>query len=946
VALPFIFFLSGAAALIFETLWFRQAGLAFGNSVWASSLVLTAFMAGLALGNGLAARHGARVRRPVRLYALIEVAIAAAGVALVWLLPVLGEWMAPVLRRLSERPWMLNALRLGLAFVLLLVPCAAMGATLPLLVRALRPGFPRFGEALGRLYGWNTLGAVAGALAGEAWLISLLGVRGTATAAGALGLVCAGLSLLVSRRTETVASEAPAPEAPSRAPRRLLAAAALAGGILLALEVVWFRFLSLFTPGAHWSFTIMLASVLLGIGLGSLAASLWLRRRADAVRSLAPVALLALAATVIAYAAFQLAGRDRLVAVDWRWHVVALRALGLMLPVSVVSGVLFTLLGEAVQERVGGDVRAAGLLTLANTAGAAAGSLLGGFLLLPLLGMERSFFVLAAAYAAVALLARSPRGSRGLELASWALGAALLAAFPFGLMERGYFAAVEQRFTRGGARLIAAREGLTETIHVFRRDRLDEPESYRLVTNGFSMSATTLGGRRYMKLYVYWPVAVHPGIKRALLISYGVGSTAAALRDTGEIESIDVVDLSRDVLGLSGLFVMPPGKDPLKDPRVRVHVEDGRHFLQTTARRFDLITAEPPPPKNAGIENLYSREYFRLLRSRLADGGIATYWLPVHALRPVEALAIIHGFCDAFDDCSLWKGSELELMLVGTRGAAGPVSEERFGRQWSDPATREEIRRVGFEAPEQLGATFVGDASWLRALAGATPPLDDEHPHRLLPQFRPRVVDAAEIEFRRGLLDAGPARERFAASELVRRLWPPGLRERSLPFFAYQQLIDDGFWLNLSWQPPSARAIDRVDDVLRRTSLRTLPLWLMGSSPEEQAAAARHVARHGTAGMDETLGIGAMADRDYARAEGHFRAALEAQPADYANAHRRIYALFLTGREADAIALARGLPAEHAPFRQWLEGRRNAGASAPGGPQPSAGATDAASQSR
>jgi spermidine synthase len=616
-----------------------------------------------------------------------------------------------------------------------------------------------------------------------------------------------------------------------------------------------------------------------------------------------------------------------------------------MLPVSVASGALFTLLGEAVQARVGGDSRAAGLLTLANTAGAAVGSLLGGFVLLPLLGMERSFFVLAAGYAGVALLARSGPVPRAVELGSWGAAAVLLAAFPFGLMERGYFAAVERRFSQGGARLIAVREGLTETIHVFRRDRLDEPESYRLVTNGFSMSATTLGGRRYMKLYVYWPVAVHPGLKRALLVSYGVGSTAAALRDTRELESIDVVDLSREVLGLSGLFVTPPATDPLKDPRVRVHVEDGRHFLQTTARRFDLITAEPPPPKNAGIENLYSREYFQLLRSRLAEGGIATYWLPVHALRPVEVLAIVRGFCDAFDDCSLWKGSELELMLVGTRGAAGPVSEERFARQWHDPATRGEIRRVGFEQPEQLGATFVGDAPWLRGLAGSTPPLDDDHPHRLVPQFRPRVVDAAEVEFHRTLLDAGPARARFASSELARRLWPPGLRERSLGFFAHQQLIDDGFRLNLSWQPPSARAIDRVDHLLRLTSLRTLPLWLMGSSPDEQEAAGRFAARHGIDALQETLGLGAMADRDYARAERHFRAAQERQPPDYPNAHRRIYAMFLSGREAEAIALARALPAEHAAFREWLEGRRGA-ADASRGPQRSAGATEAASQSR
>ncbi len=176
---------------------------------------------------------------------------------------------------------------------------------------------------------------------------------------------------------------------------------------------------------------------------------------------------------------------------------------------------------------MGGDVRAAGLLTLANTSGATAGSLLGAFVLLPHLGLERSFFVAALAYLVVALLAGATRPGRAFELGSWATAGAVLASFPFGLMEGHYFGLVEKRYSSIAGQLVATKEGLTETIHVFRLDRLEEPESYRLVTNGFSMSGSTLRGRRYMKLYVYWPVALHPGVKRALLISYGVGSTAA-----------------------------------------------------------------------------------------------------------------------------------------------------------------------------------------------------------------------------------------------------------------------------------------------------------------------------------------------------------------------------------------------------------------------------------
>ena len=162
-----------------------------------------------------------------------------------------------------------------------------------------------------------------------------------------------------------------------------------------------------------------------------------------------------------------------------------------------------------------------------------------------------------------------------------------------------------------GARVVAVREGLTETVIYFRREMMARPVSYAMLTNSFSMSATGYGARRYMKLYVYWPMAVHPDLKRALLIGYGVGNTAKAMTDSTSLETIDVVDLSRDILEM-GRVVYPAETDqPLNDPRVRVHIEDGRYLLQTTDRRFDLITGEPPPPGIAGVENLYTREYFR-----------------------------------------------------------------------------------------------------------------------------------------------------------------------------------------------------------------------------------------------------------------------------------------------------------------------------------------------
>ena len=264
-----VFFLSGAAALLFETLWFRQASLAFGNSIWASSLVLAGFMAGLALGNTLAARFGHRITQPVRLYGALEIVIGATGFGLVLGLPALTPWTAPLLGPFLDQPWILNPLRLATATGLLLFPTTAMGATLPLLVAALYARDERFGHVLGRLYGWNTVGAVLGALAGDLLLIHSFGIRGAAAWAMGLNVIAAAVAFVLAKRlgTETASSSTPSRFSSLRRESTcVLASAFVLGGLLLALEVVWFRFLLLFIAGSSLAFSIMLAVVLAGCG--------------------------------------------------------------------------------------------------------------------------------------------------------------------------------------------------------------------------------------------------------------------------------------------------------------------------------------------------------------------------------------------------------------------------------------------------------------------------------------------------------------------------------------------------------------------------------------------------------------------------------------------------------------------------------------------------------
>lgn len=908
--LSLVFFVSGAAALLFETLWFRQAGIALGNTIWAMSLVTASFMGGLAIGNGLAARFGRRSHRPLLLFAGLECIVGISGVGLVLTFPAITAALAPVLGAVADET-ALNAMRIAIAFTLLLIPSSAMGATLPLLARALAATDANFGRVLGRLYGFNTLGAVAGALLGELLLIEMLGIRGAAFAAAALNASVVVATLLINRNI--IASNEPVIQ-PAITMRivRIVSAAFLAGGLLLALEIVWFRLLLHFIPATSVTFAIMLAVVLTGIGVGGLAGAIWMTRAPSAYRYVSWVALLSLCVVVGTYRLLPQVLEDYGATLITSTSAIVLLAISLMLIVCILSGLLFTLLGRALHDEVGENAWAAGTLTLANTLGAMLGALAGGFILLPYLGVELSIFLLAAGYLAVAVLPpfRAPAGAK-VRFIAWGPAVVAVLLFPFGLMNERFIQLAIDRWSKDGSYLVAKAEGLNETVMIFRRDFHGIPVAHRLVTNSTGMAARGRSANRYMGLYVWLPLAIHPDPRRALLISYGLGTTAEALTETDALESIDVVDVSADILRLSSV-VYQDEANPLDDPRVTTHIEDGRFFLLTRADRYDIITAEPPPPKSAGVGNLYSEEYFKLVYQRLNEGGIATYWLPVYQLEEKEAKAIIRGFCRAFRDCSLWSGSGFEWMLVGGRGSTERVSEDRFAAQWQDPVVGPRLREAGLEHPGQLGTLFLADAADLQTLLADSPPLNDNYPYRISPLTLFPDDHAWYLE----LMDPVRTGERFAQSNLIASLWPPGWRERSLAGFSTQGLINRLLLNTAAFD--SSEAFAELDYLLSKTSLETAVLWRLGTSVAEREIAERDRDTDENE-LIEVAALGSLAKRDYHAAE---RGLARVEPYSAHAAYIRQLRILALGREGDA-ANARRLfteaktlyPGEHAT---WL----------------------------
>lgn len=911
--LSLIFFVSGAAGLDFEIVWLHQSGLVFGSSVRATSIVFSCVMAGLALGAALVGWLGSRIGRLLRAYAALEAVVAVTGVALTYALAGLVGVIAPLGRHLAETSGVTSLVRFVAAFVLLAVPTTAMGATLPVLVVALSRGGYGFGRALGRLYGWNTLGAVIGVVCAEVVLIARFGVVGTAWIAAAMNLGAAAAALWLSpRAVETRLSEesTPLPIGPPGHVTRLLICAWLAGGALMAFEIIWFRFLSMFVVSSTLTVSLMLAVVLAAIGIGGLAASAWLHRRPHATRYLPAIAFTTALISVESYAAFRFMATGPWAA---EWSRILWFAGTLTFGTSALSAVIFTLLGGAIRDRGAADTHAAAWVTLANTTGAMCGPLVAAFVLLPMLGMERAFFTLALVYGAIGVLSLPHSRPRFRTAAGWTLATAALIAvfaiarFPFGLMAQNYFARAAGFYAVDGSRVIATREGPSETIFLMQKQWMGQAVYNRLVTNGFSMSGTHLTGKRYMRFFVYWPMLLHQTpLRRILVVCYGVGVTVGAVTDLKSAESIDVVEISPDVVAMSDIIYAPDAR-PLRDPRVRLHIEDGRYFLQATDEHFDLITGEPPPPLTPGAVNLYTREYFQLIRNRLAEGGIATYWLPVARRGEYDVKAIIRAFCDVFDDCSLWNGTLFDWMLVGTRHAAGPVSNANFSSAWNDPVVWPHLREIGFELPQQIGATFLGDAAYLRELTRESSPLTDNYPQRLRPQPAKLslVAGADNVDpnltgFLRGVIEPSRARDAFARSELIRHLWPRQLASETLPFFDDQRLINRV----MSDGPNPLRHIRELHTLLTETSLRRLPLWELGSDDVQQEIAIRD---DGSGLVAYVLAIRALVARNYPVAAEYFAESERRGLRETTARALLVYSLCLSGNLPEARQAAQGV---------------------------------------
>ncbi len=730
-----LFFFSGCTGLIYEVLWTRSLTLVFGNTVYAASTVLAAYMGGLALGAWLLGRAADRSGRPLLLYAVLEAAVGFSAL----LFPVLLQMSVPVLQWLYRggHGGLLAAVRFALAFGYLLIPTAAMGGTLPVLARLMTRA-ETSGRTLSWLYGINTAGAVAGTVWSGFWLLPGLGLSGTRNLAVGLNAAIALVAAVVGWRLVRSPSGASAgrpvplpaeegePEGGRFATPVVLAAYLLSGAFALALEVLWTRSLLLVFGSTVYSFATMLALFLAGLALGSALMGAVVQRFPNPLLALGLVEGGVGLVTLVSIARFNglpSTFLDALIrhGLNWSSYLSAkiLIAGGVLLPVALLFGATFPLVARLQvrrASRVGGDV---GLLYASNTLGAILGSVLAGFVLLPAWGLQRSLSLVALSAlglgTVLAVLRRPgerllPRAAfSALLLAAGVVSAAVAKPWDEKLLSAGVYFRPTDYMTPdrrgnqldqalGNIQLLRYAEGLTETAAV-----VETPVGRRFLVDGKIEATTHFVDMRLQRLMGHLPMLFARRAERAVNIGLGCGITLGALK-VHPLAELTCVELERNILATARYF-SGPNHQVLDDPRLHVVLNDGRNHLLLTDARYDVITSDPFKPLVGGAAALYTYDHFANGRKRLRPGGIFCQYLPMYQLSPDDFRMIIRSFCRVYPHTSLWYTGQDTILL----GSEEPhrVTLAVLRERMAEPGVRASLAEAGIATPEQLLQTFV-----------------------------------------------------------------------------------------------------------------------------------------------------------------------------------------------------------------------------------------------
>ena len=632
------FFLSGLAGLIYQTAWTREFAFVFGTSNLAVATVLAAYMAGLAAGAAVAARFAHRITRPLLTYGLLELGVGLSALGVPFAIHGSEALHIALLggqAELSGSGGLPTALfYMACSFAILMVPTAMMGATLPLLARYSVHNEADIGSKIGLLYSINTLGAVVGTIIAAFLLLPNLGLRQTIYVAAGFNALVFLAAWALSRSAGGDFSGEPA-KASSSLPaagrsRWILPLIFGSGLVSFTYEVLWVRLLEHMLGSSVYAFSTMLASFLAGIAIG---AALAARLGSSRERAALGFAIAQLGIAGLSLAAFS--------AVDWLPTVTeSLRSSGYsklladwtastltLFPAAVLIGATFPFAVRVLARDESDAGPASARVYAANTLGSVVGSISAGFFVIPALGYAGTLAACVAINLILAIataLTLVERHARGIQIAA-AVGLLGLVSLP-----------PDQPWKMLRYSELARSTNQVDTVRYLGVGRaatvllLEGPTRWFLRTNGNPEGRITRPGiPRHRGLVARWlgglPSLARPEAKSLLMVGFGGGLALEAVPSL--IERIDVIELEPEVVEANRSIADERWRDPFKDPRLNVHLDDARSALTLTNQRFDAIVSQPSHPWSAGSSHLYTQEFFELVDQHLEPGGVFVQWI-------------------------------------------------------------------------------------------------------------------------------------------------------------------------------------------------------------------------------------------------------------------------------------------------------------------------------
>jgi spermidine synthase len=735
----FLFFLSGMSALIYEVVWLRILIRVLGCTVYATSTILGSFMAGLALGSYMLGKYVDRSPRLLRLYAFLELGIAVSAFAM----PLVFDLLVPLYRWVYgfTNTSTLSMVRACLIFLCLIVPTTFMGGTLPVLSSFLAREKNQIGNRMGTLYGINTLGAIVGVLGSGFLFIGYLGEFNTILIGIGGNLYAASVAFYLSRKQASVQSisaelQQPVPRQmageavispySNRVRLVVMIAFAVSGFVALGYEVVWTRILPLFLETSIYAFSAMLGIYLIGIALGSL----WGRKFVDHLED--PVYLFAILEITIAF--FAVLGLLLLVPIDKKNLSGLFAASVLIFPVTICLGVLFPTVARCItnsQESIGKSI---GQIYSANTVGCILGSLVCGFIFIPVLGSAGTVLVLSGInlLVGITLLLAGKRTYHQTRRLSFALVGIICTLLVTYIVRDPFLQITKQRIKNmfGDDGIIYLhRESVAATVTAF--GSVQYPSWKQLWINGYGITILVTD----TKLMAHLPILLTENPKNVLIVCFGMGTTLRSAV-VHENLAIDVVELVPDTYDAYE-FYHRDGPEILKNPRVNHFIDDGRNYLLMHDKLYSVITIDPAPPiYSAGTVNLYSREFIALCKDHLEPNGTLCMWVP--EAHYTEVSMIMQTFQSVFPHTSVWKGPVCNgLYLIGTQKPI-KVPLDRFHQAFENKKFLEDMYELdkSVYSGDMLADLFILNETELAEYLQGVPIITDNYPYTEFPLWR------------------------------------------------------------------------------------------------------------------------------------------------------------------------------------------------------------------